>query len=468
MLEDHRRTGAYFRAVRNNARQFKDKVVLDVGTGSGILALFAAQAGAKVVYAVEATSMAKHARALVEANGYGGVVQVIQGTIETAELPEKVRGRLGGARFSEKVLAARVCPPPRRSRPGEKKRREKHAKKRPFTPLLILLHPPPPRQRPPTTTTQVDIIISEWMGYFLLRESMLDSVLLARDRWLKPGGALYPSHARMLLAPCRTPQSAQRASDFHSAMEGWGEFAGDMARLYGVDLRCLSESYRGEQREYFLRTAAWADVHPSQLMGPGVALGVVGGGAGGAAGAGAAAAAAAATNGGGNGASGAEAAAKAKAPGQEQEEEEELDLLKVQVGQLKDKALEASATLSFSESGRAEGLVGWFDVSFRGSPENPADDPVVLTTEPDADGATHWGQQLFHVHPPLQVVAGERVALRMRLSRREDNHRLLKVQFCLQAPSSGGGGGGASAAPGGGGGGSMPPGAARTLDYQIE
>jgi protein arginine N-methyltransferase 1 len=42
--------------------------VLDVGTGSGILAIFAAKAGARKVYAVEATDMAKHARALVEAN----------------------------------------------------------------------------------------------------------------------------------------------------------------------------------------------------------------------------------------------------------------------------------------------------------------------------------------------------------------------------------------------------------------
>ena len=33
---------------------------------------------------------------------------------------------------------------------------------------------------------QVDIIISEWMGYFLLFESMLDSVLYARDKYLKP------------------------------------------------------------------------------------------------------------------------------------------------------------------------------------------------------------------------------------------------------------------------------------------
>jgi hypothetical protein len=46
---------------------------------------------------------------------------------------------------------------------------------------------------------KVDIIVSEWMGYFLMRESMLDSVVTARDKFLKPGGSLYPSHARILM-----------------------------------------------------------------------------------------------------------------------------------------------------------------------------------------------------------------------------------------------------------------------------
>ncbi len=68
MLEDHKRTGAYYQAVMQNRRQFEGRVVLDVGTGSGILAIFAARAGARKVYAVEATAMAKFARQLVEHN----------------------------------------------------------------------------------------------------------------------------------------------------------------------------------------------------------------------------------------------------------------------------------------------------------------------------------------------------------------------------------------------------------------
>jgi hypothetical protein len=33
-------------------------------------------------------------------------------------------------------------------------------------------------------SSQVDIIVSEWMGYFLFYESMLDSVIFARDKYL--------------------------------------------------------------------------------------------------------------------------------------------------------------------------------------------------------------------------------------------------------------------------------------------
>ncbi len=46
----------------------------------------------------------------------------------------------------------------------------------------------------------MDIIISEWMGYFLLYESMLDSVLWARDRYLIKGGKMLPDRATMFIA----------------------------------------------------------------------------------------------------------------------------------------------------------------------------------------------------------------------------------------------------------------------------
>lgn len=47
---------------------------------------------------------------------------------------------------------------------------------------------------------EFDIIISEWMGYFLLYESMLDTVLLARDKYLAKGGLIFPDTATLYLA----------------------------------------------------------------------------------------------------------------------------------------------------------------------------------------------------------------------------------------------------------------------------
>lgn len=118
MLCDRVRMDAYHSAVFRNAPHFQGKVgtplnpsensilsrqfwgpvwlirqicqvVLDVGTGSGILAIWSAQAGARKVYAVEATNMAEHARELARANGVTDIVEVIQGTVEDVDLPEK-------------------------------------------------------------------------------------------------------------------------------------------------------------------------------------------------------------------------------------------------------------------------------------------------------------------------------------------------------------------------------------------
>lgn len=136
MLQDSVRTGAYQRAVFDNSIDFQGKVVLDVGTGSGILAFFAAAAGARKVYAVEASAAAEVAERLVAANGYSEIITVIRGKIEEISLPEKV-----------------------------------------------------------------DVIISEPIGFLLVHERMLESYAVARDRFLKPDGKMYPTTGSMVFAP---------------------------------------------------------------------------------------------------------------------------------------------------------------------------------------------------------------------------------------------------------------------------
>jgi len=91
LVLDEARTAAFARAVGAVVRP--GDVVLDVGTGSGILALLAAKAGARRVFAVEASSAAAElARRHVVANGLSGVVEVIRADLgDLDELPERPR-----------------------------------------------------------------------------------------------------------------------------------------------------------------------------------------------------------------------------------------------------------------------------------------------------------------------------------------------------------------------------------------
>jgi protein arginine N-methyltransferase 3 len=137
MLKDKARTEAYRDFIYENKDIFKNKIVLDVGCGTGILSMFAARAGAKQVFSVDNSAIIEKAKLNIIENGFEGVITCIRGKVEEIELPVQ----------------------------------------------------------------HVDIIVSEWMGYFLLFEAMLDSVLVARDRWLKPEtGIMAPSQTRILMA----------------------------------------------------------------------------------------------------------------------------------------------------------------------------------------------------------------------------------------------------------------------------
>jgi len=88
MVSDRWRTGAFARAITEVVQ--KGDVVLDVGTGTGILAMLAARAGAKRVYAVDQSDIAKSAASLVKANGLEEVVRVVQGPAGEIQIEEPV------------------------------------------------------------------------------------------------------------------------------------------------------------------------------------------------------------------------------------------------------------------------------------------------------------------------------------------------------------------------------------------
>ncbi|PIO73519.1 arginine N-methyltransferase 8 family protein [Teladorsagia circumcincta] len=111
---------------------------MDVGSGTGILSMFAARAGAKKVYAMEFSNMAAQSRQIIKDNNLEDIITVIQAKVEeVTELPDGCE--------------------------------------------------------------KVDVIISEWMGYCLFYESMLNTVIFARDKWLKEDGLIFPDKAKLYL-----------------------------------------------------------------------------------------------------------------------------------------------------------------------------------------------------------------------------------------------------------------------------
>ena len=77
---------------------------------------------------------------------------------------------------------------------------------------------------------KVDVIISEWMGYALLFESMLPSVVEARDRFLAPGGLVLPNKAAVKVALLSDEDRWDDAVTF------WVTFWED---VYGLDFSSL-------------------------------------------------------------------------------------------------------------------------------------------------------------------------------------------------------------------------------------
>ncbi|XP_018009820.1 protein arginine N-methyltransferase 1 [Hyalella azteca] len=75
-----------------------------------------------------------------------------------------------------------------------------------------------------------DIIVSEWMGYFLLFEGMLDSVIYARDRFLAPGGLMMPNRCTLHIIAIDDKEMYAQYSQF------WNN-------VYGFDMSCIARKW---------------------------------------------------------------------------------------------------------------------------------------------------------------------------------------------------------------------------------
>ncbi|PVD29209.1 hypothetical protein C0Q70_11806 [Pomacea canaliculata] len=164
MLEDKVRTESYRDFMLKNSDILKDKVVLDVGCGTGILSMFAVKAGARHVIGVDQSEIIYQAMDIARENGLQDKITFLKGRLEDITLPVEFE--------------------------------------------------------------KVDIIVSEWMGYFLLFESMLDTVLVARDRFLKPGGCVYPDKCTLSLVGIDDQEMHQRR------LGRWND-------VYGFRMTCL-------------------------------------------------------------------------------------------------------------------------------------------------------------------------------------------------------------------------------------
>ena len=120
MLQDEVRCKAFRDALFEVVTP--DSVVLDIGAGTGILSIFAAQAGARKVYAVERSPVAQCARQIISDNGLSDRITVLQGEMEALELPEKVdvivSEWLGGYGVDENLLPIVIQARDRWLKPG--------------------------------------------------------------------------------------------------------------------------------------------------------------------------------------------------------------------------------------------------------------------------------------------------------------------------------------------------------------
>ncbi|KAF4713352.1 hypothetical protein FOZ62_030809 [Perkinsus olseni] len=169
LLKDEVHQEAYRTAILANKHLFRDRVVLVVECGLGLAPYLVAEAGAKTVLAQEKNLIGRHIPRIARLNGHDNIVSVL--------------GDIADPDFAL-----------------------------------------------PYGLSEVDVIVSEPMGYLLLHESRIRDVIVARDRFLKPGGKMFPSRFTMNLCAVAAPQEHSLWMDFWEDVQGF-DFSDPCQRL---------------------------------------------------------------------------------------------------------------------------------------------------------------------------------------------------------------------------------------------
>jgi hypothetical protein len=191
MLNDRTRTHGFLRAIRATVKP--GDVVIDLGTGTGVLAIGAARAGAKHVYAIEMTGMADIAQAMFAANGLSERITLLRGRSNDLELP-------GGLK--------------------------------------------------------ADVLVTETVGDGPFGEGILESVADARQRLLAPGARVIPVGITVGVVPLHLPQDLLERYIFTAQnAEAWKrdygiDFSGALLCGSGDDLTPDLSVYRLRTADY--------------------------------------------------------------------------------------------------------------------------------------------------------------------------------------------------------------------------
>ena len=176
-------------AIEINSDLFYNKIVLDINSGIGLNSLIAAKVGAKKVYSLEPNeTLSKYQKEIVKHNFLENIITVISCDIYNFKLPQNKK---------------------------------------------------------------IDIIICNWMGYFLLQNSFIKQVIYARDNFLtENNGIIFPDKATLYISALEDQNYKNEKFSL------WNN-------VYGIDMSCIKNiSYTSPLIDSFNKESTISTICP--------------------------------------------------------------------------------------------------------------------------------------------------------------------------------------------------------------